>query len=91
MRSGRTLSHAEARAVYDRAGRKQDRHRFYEDRATQKAVCYANLNTAESVFEFGCGTGRFAEMLLDHHLPATASYVGVDGSPTMVSEHMIRS
>jgi ubiquinone/menaquinone biosynthesis C-methylase UbiE len=85
IRNRRTLSHEEARAVYDRVGRNQDCHRFYEDPVTQKAVCHANLTGAKSVFEFGCGTGRFAEMLLDHHLPTTAYYVGVDASRTMVS------
>jgi len=35
------------------------------------------------VFELGCGTGRLAEKLFDHHLPADAMYVGVDISETM--------
>ena len=84
IQNSRTLSHEEARVVYDRVGRRQDCHRFYEDPAVQRAVREANLIGARSVFEFGCGTGRFAEMLLDQHLPPTAVYVGVDVSQTMV-------
>lgn len=84
IQSRRTLSHEEARVVYDLSGRRQDCQRFYEDPATQRAVREADLGRAKSVFEFGCGTGRFAEMLLDHHLAPTAAYVGVDVSRTMV-------
>jgi ubiquinone/menaquinone biosynthesis C-methylase UbiE len=36
------------------------------------------------VFEFGCGTGRFAQALLTHHLPGTATYHAIDISPVMV-------
>jgi SAM-dependent methyltransferase len=36
------------------------------------------------VFEFGCGTGRFAERILRSELPSTATYRGVDLSPNMV-------
>jgi ubiquinone/menaquinone biosynthesis C-methylase UbiE len=85
IQSSRTLSHEEAREVYDHSGRRQDCHRFYEDPATQRTVREADLGRAKSVFEFGCGTGRFAEMLLDYHLAPTATYVGVDVSRTMVS------
>ncbi|MEJ2087308.1 MAG: class I SAM-dependent methyltransferase, partial [Gammaproteobacteria bacterium] len=34
--------------------------------------------------ELGCGTGRLAARLLGQYLPASASYVGVDISSTMV-------
>jgi SAM-dependent methyltransferase len=37
-----------------------------------------------SVFEFGCGTGRFADRLLSRELPPDARYAGVDLSSTMV-------
>jgi ubiquinone/menaquinone biosynthesis C-methylase UbiE len=36
------------------------------------------------VLELGCGTGRFALRLLSRHLPADATYRGLDLSPTMV-------
>jgi SAM-dependent methyltransferase len=72
------LSATEVRRVYDRVGKAQ------EDRATAELVAHLNLPSATSVFEFGCGTGRFAHRLLAHHLPATATYRGVDVSPVMV-------
>ena len=39
---------------------------------------------AESVFEFGCGTGRFALRLFEEYLSNEAVYRGVDVSPKMV-------
>ncbi|MFQ5546793.1 MAG: class I SAM-dependent methyltransferase [Woeseia sp.] len=79
-----TLSHEEARRTYDRIGSLQDSQCFYEDRATTLVLLHGNFNTAESVFEFGCGTGRFALRLFEEHLSDTARYCGVDVSPTMV-------
>jgi ubiquinone/menaquinone biosynthesis C-methylase UbiE len=78
-----TLSHEQARRVYDRIGSFQDSQAFYEDRTTRELVEHGSFETATSVFEFGCGTGRFAESLLENHLPVTASYRGIDLSPTM--------
>jgi SAM-dependent methyltransferase len=80
----KTLSAAEARRTYDRIGKIQDSQAFYEDRATAELIAHLDLSSAASVFEFGCGTGRFAHDLLAHHLPAAASYRGVDLSPVMV-------
>jgi ubiquinone/menaquinone biosynthesis C-methylase UbiE len=80
-----TLSHAAARALYDRIGRWQDTQRFYEDYATADLIAHADLHQAQSVFEFGVGTGRIAERLLRDHLPATARYLGIDISATMVA------
>jgi ubiquinone/menaquinone biosynthesis C-methylase UbiE len=79
----KTLSAAEARRTYDRIGKTQDTQAFYEDRATAELIAHLDLPSAMSVFEFGCGTGRFAQDLLAHHLPAAASYRGVDVSPVM--------
>lgn len=79
-----TLSHGEARRIYDRIGSFQDSQAFYEDQTTQVLVEHGAFATASAVFEFGCGTGRFAESLLAQRLPATATYRGVDLSPTMV-------
>jgi len=80
----RTVSAAEASRIYDRIGKAQDTQAFYEDRTTAELVAHLDLASAQSLFEFGCGTGRFAEDLLAHHLPGTATYRGVDVSPVMV-------
>jgi SAM-dependent methyltransferase len=80
-----TLSTAEARRVYDRIGRTQDTQAFYEDRATSQLVAHLDLAAARAVFEFGCGTGRFAASLLRDHLPDDAIYRAVDVSPVMVA------
>jgi ubiquinone/menaquinone biosynthesis C-methylase UbiE len=80
----RTLSHEEACRFYDRFGAKQDWQGFYEDAATDDLSRHADLATATRVIEFGCGTGRFAEAILEHHLPVDARYVGVDVSSRMV-------
>ena len=79
------LTHEEAKTFYDRFGSKQDWQRFYESRAVDDLNAHLKLNQAQSVFEFGCGTGRLAEILLDHFLPVKAAYTGVDISTTMVS------
>ncbi|MFQ6004504.1 MAG: class I SAM-dependent methyltransferase [Woeseia sp.] len=79
-----TLSHQEARQTYDRIGALQDSQRFYEDRAAARVVLHGKFISAASVFEFGCGTGRFALRLFEEHLPDTARYRGVDVSPKMV-------
>jgi ubiquinone/menaquinone biosynthesis C-methylase UbiE len=80
-----TLSHAAARALYDRIGGWQDTQRFYEDEATADLIAHAALRQAQSVFEFGAGTGRLAARLLRDHLSLTARYLGIDISATMVS------
>jgi ubiquinone/menaquinone biosynthesis C-methylase UbiE len=79
------LSREQARRVYDRIGARQDTQGFYEDRATAILVAHGEFGTAQRVFEFGCGTGRFARRLLSEHLPDSARYRGVDLSPTMVA------
>jgi len=81
----KTLSHEEARRVYDFIGAKQDSQAFYEDMATRDLVRHGEFATACAVFEFGCGTGRFAKTLLAEHLGPKARYVAVDVSPKMVA------
>lgn len=81
----RVLSREEARRVYDRIGARQDTQAFYEDPATDLVIEYGGFETAHRVFEFGCGTGRFAARLLAERLPDTAHYRGVDLSPTMIA------
>ncbi|HSQ00032.1 MAG TPA: class I SAM-dependent methyltransferase [Candidatus Dormibacteraeota bacterium] len=80
----RTLTRDEARRVYDRIGARQDTQGFYENAALAVLLRHGAFGEATRVFELGCGTGRVAELLLDAHLPATASYRGIDLSPTMV-------
>jgi ubiquinone/menaquinone biosynthesis C-methylase UbiE len=80
----KTLTREEARRVYDRIGSLQDTQAFYEDRATDELIRAAALASAQSVFELGCGTGRFAERILRSELPPTATYRGIDLSPNMV-------
>jgi ubiquinone/menaquinone biosynthesis C-methylase UbiE len=79
----RTLTHEQARRVYDRIGSFQDSQAFYEDRTTRELVEHGRFETATSVFELGCGTGRFAESLLEKQLPPGAKYRGIDLSPRM--------
>jgi len=79
------LSHEDARRAYDRIGALQDSQGFYEDRATRLLLRRGDFAAAGAVFEFGCGTGRFAERLLTSHLSPHARYRGVDLSPKMVS------
>jgi ubiquinone/menaquinone biosynthesis C-methylase UbiE len=80
----RTLSREEARRVYNRIGVLLDSQAFYEDRATELIIRHGEFGTARNVFEFGCGTGRFARRLLSEHLPKDATYRAVDISPRMV-------
>jgi len=47
-------------------------------------IAHSNFSEAHSVFEFGCGTGRFANELLSGPLPSDAIYFGCDISQTMV-------
>ena len=79
------LSRAEAKKFYDRFGSKQDAQAFYEDAALDDLVAHAAFEQANSLVELGCGTGRFAQRLLDLHLPATATYLGTDLSQTMIA------
>ncbi len=78
------LSREEARRFYDRFGARQDSQSFYEDVATERLIAHARFGMAESVVEFGCGTGRFARRLLEELLPPSARYLGFDQSATMV-------
>ena len=80
----KTLSHQQARRVYDRIGARQDSQGFYEDPIVRDLVAHGEFDAAERVFEFGCGTGRLAALLLAEYLPPAARYRGVDLSPTMV-------
>jgi ubiquinone/menaquinone biosynthesis C-methylase UbiE len=65
-------------------GKKQDWQAFYEAKATHDLIAHASFETAQAVFEFGCGTGALAERLLTSHLSLSARYVAVDSSTTMI-------
>lgn len=78
------LSHAQARTVYDQLGAKQDAGAYYEDPPLANLLHHGRWEAVNNVLEFGCGTGSFAQKLLGHHLPATAHYLGMDQSRTMV-------
>jgi ubiquinone/menaquinone biosynthesis C-methylase UbiE len=80
----RVLSYAEAKAFYDRFGKKQDLQRIYEDPAIEVLLEYSSFQTACAVVELGCGTGRLAARLLDEILLEDAKYVGLDISRTMI-------
>jgi cyclopropane fatty-acyl-phospholipid synthase-like methyltransferase len=80
-----TLTRSEAKAFYDRFGSKQDAQRFYEDRAIAEMIKHSGFEHARNVFEFGCGTGRLAQLLLTSHVPGDSLYSAVDISTTMVS------
>jgi len=80
-----TLTPDEAKAFYDRFGARQDRQAFYEAPALERLIANSSFANARSVFEFGCGTGRVALALLQHHLPPDAVYRGTDISTTMVA------
>lgn len=80
----RMLTHQQAIAFYNWLGAKQDWQAFYEAPATRDLIAHASFESAQAVFELGCGTGAFAEQLLAHHLPSQARYVAVDSSATMV-------
>jgi len=81
----RTLSREQARKIYDRIGSWQDAQAFYEDRAVQRMTEFAAFSEARRVVEFGCGTGRYAVKLLSADLSSSATYHGIDISPTMVA------
>ena len=80
----RYLSHQQARKVYDLIGRRQDSRLLSERLALDALVEQSAFGEAHAVFEFGCGTGRFAARLLRTRLPGDCHYVAVDVSPTMV-------
>lgn len=84
------LSPAEVRSFYDRFGSKLDSQGFYENPALAQLIAHGRFAEAGRVFEFGCGTGKFAELLLAQHLPPTAVYLGCDLSPAMTALAALR-
>lgn len=78
------LSREQVKGFYDRIGDKHDSLGFYEASAVNDLITDAKLDQAEVVFEFGCGTGRFAQLILEQSLSEQAVYYGIDLSTTMV-------
>lgn len=78
------FSREDAKRFYDRFGSKQDSQGYYEDAALDALIRHGRFDDAKSVLEVGCGTGKLAARLLEHHLPTSASYLGIDISETMV-------
>ena len=78
------LSHAETKAIYDRLGVGQEKGSYFEAPALAILRQQAEFAHARAVFEFGCGTGSFAAILLAQELAADAHYLGLDQSSTMV-------
>jgi len=78
------LKSSDVRSFYDRFGSKLDTQSFYEDPSLDELIAHSQFAEARKVYEFGCGTGRFAARLLRDHLPSSATYVASDLSGTMV-------
>jgi ubiquinone/menaquinone biosynthesis C-methylase UbiE len=79
------LSREQVRRFYDWLGARQDTQAFYEDAPLSDLVVHSAFEKARSVFEFGCGTGRFAARLLANVLRPDCVYHGIDISPRMVA------
>ena len=77
------LSRDQATRYYDRYAAKQD-GASYEDGPLKMLLGHADFGAAQTVFELGCGTGRFAEQVLNE-LPKNAIYYGTDLSKEMVA------
>lgn len=77
------LTRQQARDFYDRFGRRQDRQALYERRPIDRLIELGDFGSAEAVVEFGCGTGAFAQRLMESELPGDATYAGFDLSETM--------
>ena len=77
------LSKSQAKRHYDRYAVKQD-GASYEDKPLKILLEQGHFSAAQTVFELGCGTGRFAEQVLGE-LPQDATYYGTDLSREMVT------
>jgi len=83
MKNSRRFTKAQTVGFYDHFGARQDNQGFYEDVALADLITHARFDRAAAVVELGCGTGRFAELLLANHLSTSATYWGCDLSTTM--------
>ena len=60
-----------------RIGRVQDWQAFYEDATTDRLVANAALVGDQTIFEFGCGTGRLAARLRGSCLPVLSTSASI--------------
>lgn len=79
------LSSEHARRYYEAHAGKQDRQGWYEDAALERLTALGQFEEASRILELGCGTGRFAELLLHSHLAEDAQYQGFDIAPAMLA------
>lgn len=77
------LKRNEVKDFYNKFGAKQDWQSFYENTAITTLIENSDFKRAGYVFEFGCGTGKFARDLLEKHLREDCRYLGIDLSETM--------
>lgn len=77
------LERDEIKKFYDNLGKRQDWQAFYENGAIRRLLKYGEFREAGYVFEFGCGTGKFARDLLENHLSENCRYLGIDLSEPM--------
>ena len=52
--------------------------------ALDELIAHSDFQDSRSVFEFGCGTGKFSARLLENHLSPATIYLGCDVSPVMI-------
>ena len=71
------------RDFYNRLGDWEDRLGAYKNPAVRELIAHARMGEARALCEFGHGPGRLAAELFGSHLPAEASYLGIDFSRTM--------
>lgn len=79
------ISHDAARRFYNSLGTRLDSQAFYEQSGIDELIRCAAFDDTHAVFEFGCGTGRLANQLLEEILPADCRYTAVDISENMVA------
>jgi len=81
----KTLDIQKAKEFYDDFGEKQDKQSFYEDVALKTLLTGSQMESANRIFEYGCGTGRFASQILSENYASSSQYLGIDISDKMVS------
>jgi ubiquinone/menaquinone biosynthesis C-methylase UbiE len=80
----RVVTYEQARRIYDLIARAQDTRPLSERRALDELSRRCAFEDATAVFEFGCGTGRYAAGLMATRLPSSCTYTACDVSPRMV-------
>lgn len=66
------LTRSQTRTFYDRFGKKQNSQAFFKDSTMNDLIVHAEFEKVKTVFELGCGAGRFAFRLLTNHLSSSA-------------------